>query len=906
MKGILLFFSVLFLFSNQALSQSTIKGEVSDDEGNIKLSNATIMLIQAQDSILVDFTRAAENGKFQMAKPTAGSFLLVISYPKYADFSMEIEGDQQSVEIGKISLKSIAHMIEEVVVTGRIPILIKGDTTEYDAGSFKVEKNAKVEDLLKVLPGITVDASGKITAQGKTVEKVLVDGEEFFGDDPVLVTRNIRSDMVDKIQVYEKKSDQTERTGVDDGERTQTINVKLKEEAKRGLFGKAEVGAGTDDFYLGQGLLNYFNKSLKVSAYVIGSNNGKTGLSGEESNMLGDESSYGDGVYGGQGIPRSFNTGMLYTDKSKDKKHTWRIDYKFNENETDVERNTYTQNSFRDTILETDYRADANSYNNRHNIGLKHESKFDSLTTLTIWAGANKNKTNSSSKSLSSTINQFGNPINENERDLSNENFSESFNVNTLFTRKFRKEGRSLSLGYNINGSRQDGDQYLYSRTDYYVGGVFEGDSIIDQFKDNNSTYRHNSGTVTYSEPLAKGLVMSLEYRLANDFNHNVLESFNKNELNGRYDDFDELYSNDFEYDTWKHTYNLALNYKVNDDISFNMSNFVENSELSQTNKYDGHHMSRTFLVYNPVLGANIKLARSKSLNINYRGSNTLPSLNQIQPLRSNVDPLNEYIGNEDLTNAYTHNLRLNFWSSNILKGSFYGFGAGGSSTKDALIQNVFTDSVGKNTYLWENMADHNNMNVDFNGWYYTPLLKKYQVFHGLNGGVSYSSNYNYINQMLAHAENQSYSLGYGWRKSTTKGLDFDFQLAPTYNIQQNSVGLGADSKGFMFTGTGSFKYFLPAKFRLETNFNYLYQAPTEVYSEAFERFIINPALSRKFLQNETLILTFMVNDLLNQNVGFSRQQSGTQLTEQRYNTIGRYYMLKLTWELNKMFTISN
>ena len=244
MKGLYLFLFTLLVFTVPNYAQSVITGEVLDEESNVKLSSATIMLIQAQDSILVDFTRAAENGKFKLAKPAEGDYRLIISYPKYADYSVDVRGDSESTDVGQISLTSIAQMLEEVVVTGRIPIVIKGDTTEYDAGSFTVEKNAKVEDLLKVLPGITVDASGKITAQGKTVEKVLVDGEEFFGDDPVLVTRNIRSDMVDKVQVYEKKSDQAERTGVDDGQRTQTINLKLRDDAKRGMFGKAEAGAG--------------------------------------------------------------------------------------------------------------------------------------------------------------------------------------------------------------------------------------------------------------------------------------------------------------------------------------------------------------------------------------------------------------------------------------------------------------------------------------------------------------------------------------------------------------------------------------------------------------------------------------------------------------------------------------
>lgn len=905
MKGLYLLFFPLFFFFGFSYAQSVITGEILDEESDVKLSKATIMLIQAQDSILVDFTRAADNGKFTLNKPTKGAYLLIVSYPKYADYSVEIQGGNEPTDVGEVSLTSIAQMLEEVVVTGRIPIVIKGDTTEYDASSFTVEKNAKVEDLLKVLPGITVDASGKITAQGKTVEKVLVDGEEFFGDDPVLVTRNIRSDMVDKVQVYEKKSDQAERTGVDDGQRTQTINLQLKDDAKRGMFGKVEAGGATDDFYIGQGMLNYFDQSLKVAAFVIGSNNGKTDLSGEESRLL-DDDNFGDGTFGGEGQPRSFSTGALYTDKSKDKKHTWRVDYKFNESEVDLRRDIYQRNSFRDTILESNYMTDADSYNNRHNVSIKHESKFDSLTTLTVWAGANRTTANGVSSTTSATFNQFAEQINDNTRDLNDKNRSEAYNLNAIFTRRFNKPGRAVSLSYNINGSENEGEQYLKSATKYYRGGLVDNDSIIDQYKESDNSHRHQSGSISYSEPILKDLVVTLEYKLSKDLNNNILESFNKNQSTGMYDELDEIYSNDFEYQTKQHSYNLTLNYKLNDNISFNISNYLVDSELSQVNKYDGHSMSRSFFVYNPNIGANLKLGRSKSMNIRYLGTNTLPTLSQIQPLRSNLDPLNEYIGNENLTNSYAHNFNVNMWSSNILTGSFWGFGGSGANVRDALVQNVVTDTLGKNTYTWENMKGKNNNSLNMYAWYYTPLLKKYQIYHGMNVGLNYNSNYNYINNLLAQAETQVYSLGYGWRKSTTKGLDFDVNLAPNYVIQKNSIGIAPDSRGFGFNGVGNFKYFLPAKWRLDADIQYLYEASTDVYSEKFDRLLIHPSLSRKFLPNETLVLSFVVNDLFNQNVGFSRDQSGTQLTERRYNTIGRYYMLKLTWEINKMFTISN
>src|SRR5690606_9954636 len=295
---------VLGFISLQTSAQSKISGSIVDESDKTKLANATVMLLQAKDSILVDFTRVNADGKFAIKNPDNQDYLLIISYPKFGDYFQTIKKGAGNVALGEIELQSAANLIEEVLITGKIPVVIKGDTTEYDASSFVTEKNAKVEDLLKVLPGISVDASGKITAQGKTVEKVLVDGEEFFGDDPTLVTRNIRSDMVDKVQVYEKKSEQAERTGVDDGTRIQTINVKLKEDAKNGSFGKAELagGLGNDkEYYMGKLAYNKFKGSFKLGAYLMGSTDGKFSLSWQEQekfNMSDTESGMtGDGGF---------------------------------------------------------------------------------------------------------------------------------------------------------------------------------------------------------------------------------------------------------------------------------------------------------------------------------------------------------------------------------------------------------------------------------------------------------------------------------------------------------------------------------------------------------------------------------------------------------------------------------
>ena len=204
-----LLFSVL---GSKSYAQHKLVGSVADIKDLAKLHQASIALLSPKDSILVKFGRTKENGTFQIANLDTGTYKMVVSYPQYADLVKDIHVAAEDLDIGIVKLSKAALLLEEVQVNGKIPVVIKGDTIEYDAGSFKVEKDAKVEDLLKVLPGITMDGSGKIIAQGKEVKKVLLDGEEFFGDDPTLITKNIRSDMVSKVQVYEKKSDLAVRT----------------------------------------------------------------------------------------------------------------------------------------------------------------------------------------------------------------------------------------------------------------------------------------------------------------------------------------------------------------------------------------------------------------------------------------------------------------------------------------------------------------------------------------------------------------------------------------------------------------------------------------------------------------------------------------------------------------------
>ncbi|MEN5057708.1 outer membrane beta-barrel protein [Sphingobacterium kitahiroshimense] len=894
-------------------AQSKIQGKISDAKDQQKLSNATVMLLSAKDSILLDFTRSDENGNFSLSTPVQSEAVLIVSYPKYGDYYTEILPNQDYSAL-KVGLTNTAQLLQEVIVTGRIPITIKGDTTEYDAGSFKVEKNAKVEDLLKVLPGITVDASGKITAQGKTVKKVLVDGEEFFGDDPKLVTRNIRSDMVDKVQVYEKQSEQAERTGVDDGNKEQTINVKLKEGSKNGIFGKAVAGVGTDDYYNGQLMLNKFKGSQKISAYGLFGNNGGTSLSWEDAQKYGSDSgvSYNDdGMYfssggddfsgsGSIGVPKVMNTGVNFFDKWKTDKHKLNLSYKYGKIESDGNERTNKQNNLENDIQFTDKVRNAKSDLTKQRMNLKYDLKFDSLTTLTIQGNASKSKNWTDDRSLSNTINKDGILLNSDSTNNSRNSNAQSFGLNAFLTKKFKKAGRSVSLNMNINRDENDGDGYLFANIQFYKDNVASKDTT-DQYKKNDGNNTTKGATITYTEPLTKKLNLSLNYGLNKNDNNSSQFSYNRDQA-GNYNVLDDRFSNDYSYDRFSNNYKVALTYK-DEKLRANFTNSINDDQLKQSNNRSKEQVQRSFLTYNPNLNISYNITKGKGIYFSYSGRNQLPSLNQIQPILDNTDQLNLVIGNENLKPSFSNSFNVNYNSFKILSGSYTYLGANYSNQNDAFVQNITTDEEsGKSIYRWENLTDKTNQSINVYGGFHFKLNKELGIENSPRIAVYGSKNYNMINGALNKVDVLNYSFTYAIFRNMKKGFDFDINLTPGFKTMNSSLQPDVNSNGFTFGSNGGATYFFPKKFKVYVNYDYTYEASTKAFATKFDQLLIHPGVSKKFLKNESLELDFTVNDILNQNKGFARSQNNSVFTQRRYDTIQRYYMLKLSWDFTKMF----
>lgn len=924
LSGLILSFC-LSSFSLTGQTLYSLKGSVTDTSSSVNLVNASISILNSKDSTLVRFTRSAESGSFSIENLKPGKFIILITYPKYADYveQFSLDSTSQSKDFGKINLFLKSKLLADVLIKGTVAaIKIKGDTTEYNAGSFQIQPNSKVEDLLKQLPGIQVDKDGKITAQGETVSKVLVDGEEFFGDDPTLVTKNLRGDMVDKVQLYDKKSDQATFTGIDDGIKTKTINIKLKEDKKNGYFGKVDAGGGTDDFYSGQGMFNAFKAKRKVSAYVTLSNTGKTGLGWEDNNKYSGSSnvefSDGGGImfsgggddlrYSGQGIPKAETGGAHYDSKWNDDKESINTNYKAgalsvdglraNESQTTLPENVEAATPA-STIYNTS-RQDFSNYTFRQKADATYQLKIDSSSNLKLIVDGTLRNTTSNNVHSGSSFRDENIKQNVSLRTQTSDGEQQSLFASAFYNKKLKKAGRTFSITVSESFNRGEDTGNLYSKISYYdTKGDPLRDTIVDQLKVNNSTSSAFNSNITYTEPVTKLLSVIFNYGL--NFNNSTSDrkSYNKG-LTGNYDDFDDIYSNNFKFNQLTNQAGAVFNYKKDKTI-VNAGTRVDVVRFNQIDLYTDTKYTRKFINLRPQASYEYRFSQQKSINISYNGSTSQPSINQIQPIRVNTDPLNIYLGNPDLKASYRSSFNARYRSYKVLTNqSLYG-SLSYSFNLNQIVNNTITDPLtGKSTYQSSNLRDKASSNFSFYS-YFDKKIKELGFNVGLNASVSGNTSYNYINSILNTLQSNSYSGGLTLSNYVAKKYDFWVSLGPSYNTNNSTLQSGTSNNGGGFRSDGSVSIYLPGKFQISSDYNYTLTKKTETFNEDVDYLIWNATVSKKFLKDESLKLSLSGNDLLNQNLGFTRSAYGTTISQNSYTTIKRYYMVSLIWDFNKM-----
>lgn len=905
-----------------AQGSSAVSGQVVDTTLNISLENTAVTLMHARDSILVATTRSDAEGRFRFEQIAPGRYLLLASYPKYTDFVQEISLDSLSgeLDLGAMNMILVANLLKDVVITGSNMITIKGDTIEYDADKFTIQPNSKVEDLLAQLPGIQVDADGTITAQGKTVNKVLVDGEEFFGDDPTLVTRNIRGDMVDKVQLYDKKSDQATFTGIDDGQRTKTINIKLKEDSKNGMFGKLDAGKAHNKHYEAQGMVNIFRGDEKFAAYGTSGNTNRLGLGWRESETYGGSSMVSvsgggititisgggdaldafDGRYRGEGLPLAHNGGLHYDARWDDKKHSINANYKIGSLKVEGNSETFTQNNLPSGLQDSRSTEEFDNHMFRQKADVRYEVKPDSTSSIRLSVDGTLKNSRSNSGYTSATRDELGQMLNDGTREISNESDNQQFNADVLWNKKLGIPGRTISLNLSQSLSNTRTEGYLDAANNFYNDqGGLDSSALINQQKIHDQQDFTFNSSVAYTEPLSAAWSLALNYRISVQNGLSNQLSYNYDGQHG-YNELDSLYSNDFKLNNLLHTGSANIRYN-GEKTSLSMGLGWQHTRMEQLDRFTDIGLNRSFSDFQPSIEWSYKMSAQKTIRLNYWGSARQPSLQQIQPLRSNLDPLNVHIGNPDLDPSYNHSVNGSFNSFQQLTGTSFFLYFDVNANTNPIVQDVMTDEVGKTTYRYVNLSGHVPISYNASMSYGNQVKALGNIRLSANLGYNGNTYYNRTNQALNKTISSAVNFNLRLTKNAANKYSYNFSAGPNYSVQEASLQTERSNKALGWSGSAGGKLFLPGKIELYSDASYQYQPATEIFDTPFEKFLWDVGVAKKFLKDESLRASITAYDILNQNVGFSRSANYNMNTQRTYTTLLRYVMFSVSWDFNKM-----
>jgi hypothetical protein len=912
MKKLLLLVLVLCSVQYSRGQTYTIKGTVKDTLNNSVLHRASIVLVRTKDSVIETYTRTSEDGKFEIQAPAKGKYLLRISFPSFVDYLEVLDLKKPVTDLGTMPMVSKEHLLKEFVLTKQIAaIKIKGDTTEYMADSFKVKEGATVEDLLKKLPGIQVDKDGNITAQGETVQKVLVDGEEFFSDDPKVVTQGLQAGAIEKVQVYNKKSDQAEFTGIDDGQKTKTINLELKEDKKKGYFGKTDVGGETDNYFQEQGMINAFKGKRQFSAFGIASNTDKIGLGWEDKEKFGsgsntvitdagnivsfssssDQDMGGwDGKYSGQGLPETYTAGGHFADKWNNDKDHLVTNYRYSKQNVEMNGTTTTQQVLPDNAGFTTHQDKVQSNAaQRHGLDLMYERNLDSNNTVKFTVDGGYRESQSHTLYATNTLNQDSSLINNNDRRIVSNSYSNYLNADVLYKRKFKKKGRTLSVDVKENYKDSRSDGILKSNTEF--ADTANHPQTVNQEKISNSNMLAFSGKATYTEPLSKVAFVEINYGATLNNSEDSNYSYNLDSYGNRMAPLDSLHSSKYKFNILTNTggLNFKFNYKT---VNFSFGSDVANTGYQQTDVFRGGiTTNRSYFNLFPMANFTYKISKQTSLQFYYYGSTQQPTIAQIQPLNQNIDPLNITMGNPGLKQQFTSRYSLRFNDYKVLTNRYIYGSFSFSNIYDAITTSQKIDNgVTTTTYI--------NLNGNYSGsGYFGGGFKPKNWDTRLGMWVNTSVNHanNRVNGQPNSNDYNTYSIGP--RIDYDKKDKYELSADPnvTYNDNRSTISTFTSSYwSFNMDISGSIQ--LPKKFEIGTTCNFMFREKTEIFTTNNNVIKWNAYVGKKFLKNGQLEVKASVYDILDQNIGYSRNATAGVVTENTYNTIRRYGMLQLIW----------
>ena len=921
---------LILFFSTSLYSQYSISGIVRDEKAGVPVQSATVKLASVSDSSFTRTTLTDSAGRFRFATLVQDTFRLTFTTIGYGSATTGVRVDTGDVDLGTVGLVIEAGVLAGVTVTASVsPVTQKQDTLQYNASQFKINPDATVEDLARKMPGITIE-DGQVKAQSENVQRVTIDGREFFGDDATAALRNLPAEIVDKIQVFDRLSDQAQFTGIDDGNTTKGLNIVTKANMRNGQFGRVFAGYGTDNRYHAGGNTTFLKENRKIS--IVGNFNNVNQQNFATQDLLGVTSSGGGGRGGrggggrggrgggggnfqmggnagnflvGQqnGVNRTNALGINYAD-NWGKKATVAASYFFNNtnNRTDEQLNRQYLLGNVPNIFQTNA---ANSTNNNHRFNVRLDYKIDSFNQLIISPNISIQDNESIRDVVTTSYNEkLSSPVRRTSNTTNSARLGLNINNNILYRHSFRKRGRTFSV--NLNTSYNDRKGEVYTMLDTALTSVGTDDSTLRRFTGQQNDGLNFSSNLVYTEPISANAQLHFNYNPSYSKNRADQEASEFEKTTHAYSGFRPQLSSKFDNTTMAQNAGIAYRYGTRDNqLSLGLN--YQHSQLESDQEFPRVlSVKKTFKNVLPNAMLRLKTSDRSNLRLFYRSRTNNPSVTQLQDVVDETNPPFLRAGNPELEQQYTHSVSTRYTYTNtqkglLLVGNVYFESANNYISNATFIPTTGDSLIRNNVLLLKGMELSQPVNLD--GYMslrsfltFAVPLKFLKTNFNLNGGVSYNKLPGIINNVNVTSKNLTYSLGTVLASNVSQYIDFTASYSANFNTVTSDLQAQNDK---YFSHIAGLQLNLLSKqgwfFQNDLN-NRLYSGLAASFNQSY--FLWNMAVGKKFLKDQKGELKLSVFDLLKQNRSIVRTVEERYIEDEQNVVLQQYFMLTFSYNL--------
>jgi len=911
MRILILLILTLPAFYAQSQGNGTVRGKLVDSTSAQPVTEATISLLQAHDSSFVNYAIAGKQGEFGISNLAAGNYLLVISCRGYSDLKkvVSVGPGTTPLQLGNLFLSKEYITLSEAVVSSQAAVKMKGDTVAFMMDAFKTSPGATLEEGLKKLPGLQVQKDGTIRAMGEVVQKLYVDGKEFFANDPSVAARNLTADMVEQVQVFDELSEQAKFTRMDDGSRAKSLNIKLKKNRKKGDFGKLVAGTGTHQRYESQLSANHFSDVQRITlvgaasntnkyAYQFG-NPGGGGSATQFSNGSGPNSagSAGRGSAAG-GINESASAGINYTDQWG-ARMDFRTSYQFSSNHNRLDQNSFKKYSFpADSFSTTTTGSAADHSNNSHRVTARWEYTIDSSHSVLYTANLSVQQAgllqHDSAFTLSQGIYPYLAITGTNQKNDNRE--ASAYGGELLYRQRFRLPGQTFTLAWKNSYSGNASLSFLqslirtYDRTGNPAGLI---DPDQQNWMENNS--RNNTISASFTQPAGLNKLLEFNYSYSAGKNKADIKTYDLDPQSGRYDKVNLYQTNYFDFT--QVSSRAGANFRlIKKAYNYQLGAALQRTESSarsiQARTGKDTLIRQRFTNFFPVAGFSYTISRNAGIRFYYRGRTNMPAITQLQDVQDISNPLQVRTGNPGLKQEFISNYNLHYNSFNLRSSVFFNASINVTTTGNKIVNSIDSLQTAVIIIRPENQNGSYNGSAVMNiGW---PLKKlkgaslNFASMAFLNREASLlfkKKNFNAI-FVLDQAAGFSYS---------TERFDLGLNGSLVYHSLAYALQPDANTSYFRTGWSGDFTYRFKHDFFILTN---LEQTSHTGRSKDFNRNILlwNMAVARKFLKNKSAEIKLTAYDLFKQDKGINRVAGDNYFEDTRVVVTPRFFLLSFTY----------